>query len=280
MAAFEQLRAARLWVQRFAPWLLEVEKPPARKRRIARRPAPAVTKAARHAPPPAERTVPRKPPTAAPAQARSSLATAASLPNAPVGGLAALAERYQACLRCRRYRTRTMVVFGRGSEQADLLMLAAAPSAQADQSGELSVGAAGRLLERMVERGMELPIESVYLTTLVKCHGGEEARLLDDEVAACSELLRAQLACVRPRVLCVLGEAAAQALLQTAQPLEELRGQWHSYAGLPLRVSYHPGWLESLSPEEARPAKRKAWDDLKAVVQRVAATRGGTLLPW
>lgn len=264
--AFEQLRAARLWLQRYGRWLPELGKPPVRKRRAVPRrelPAKPAPPAPAPAPPVAALVVPEGP-----------------RPQVNAGGLPALIERYQACLRCRRYGTRTMVVFGRGAARADLMLLGAAPSAQADQTGALFAGPAGALLERMVERGMELPIESVYLTTLLKCFAGEQAPLQADEVAACSELLQAQLACVKPRVLCVLGLPAAQALLRTELPLEELRGRWHSYAGVPVRVSYDPGWLEGLPAREARPAKRAAWQDLKAVVQRIAALRGGSLLPW
>ncbi len=283
MGVFEQTRAARLWLERYGPWL-RVPPPPARRKRPpaalaparpeARRPAPEArgpgpdARAGRDAP----RPVPEAPATRAPT------AAARAAPSRARGPLDALQAEFEICLRCRRSRQRTMVVFGAGFRDADLMFVGIAPSAEDDLAGAPFTGEAGALLERMVEGGMELPFESVYRTTLLRCHAEGPAR--PDELEACRGLLDAELEAVRPRLLCLLGPAAANALLGGERELDAWRGRWHSHGDLPVRVTYDPAALLALGPREARAHKRAAWEDLKAVLGRLRERCGGHLLPW
>jgi uracil-DNA glycosylase family 4 len=60
-----------------------------------------------------------------------------------------------------------------------------------------------------------------------------------------------------PVVVLIMGRLAAQALLQTAEPLGKLRGQRHLVAGVPAFVTYEAAYLLRSLPDKAR-----AWDDL------------------
>jgi uracil-DNA glycosylase family 4 len=61
----------------------------------------------------------------------------------------------------------------------------------------------------------------------------------------------------KPDVLLIMGRLAAQALLQTGEPLGKLRGQTHQLAGVPAFVTYDAAYLLRSLPDKAR-----AWDDL------------------
>ncbi len=61
----------------------------------------------------------------------------------------------------------------------------------------------------------------------------------------------------KPDVLLIMGRLAAQALLQTSEPLGKLRGQTHQLAGVPAFVTYDAAYLLRSLPDKAR-----AWDDL------------------
>jgi uracil-DNA glycosylase family 4 len=73
----------------------------------------------------------------------------------------------------------------------------------------------------------------------------------------------------KPRVLLIMGRLAAQALLQSAEPLGKLRGQTHQLAGVPAFVTYDAAYLLRSLPDKAR-----AWDDL-CLAQQALGTGGG-----
>ena len=71
----------------------------------------------------------------------------------------------------------------------------------------------------------------------------------------------------KPDVLLIMGRLAAQALLQSAEPLGKLRGQTHQLAGVPAFVTYDAAYLLRSLPDKAR-----AWDDLCLAQQQAPGT--------
>lgn len=61
----------------------------------------------------------------------------------------------------------------------------------------------------------------------------------------------------QPKVIVVMGESEAQQLLKGNQPLEQMRGQPHSFEGVPIVVTYSPSHLLLNLADKA-----KAWEDL------------------
>jgi uracil-DNA glycosylase len=67
----------------------------------------------------------------------------------------------------------------------------------------------------------------------------------------------ASAADIEAKVIVALGETAAQALLNTQESIEQLRGKTHLLHNIPLIVTYHPAdCLQDLQN------KAKTWDDL------------------
>jgi DNA polymerase len=66
-------------------------------------------------------------------------------------------------------------------------------------------------------------------------------------------------------VILALGRHAAQTLLRTNETIGKLRGRWHSYQGIPLRVTYHPAYLLRTPGD-----KKKTWEDVKEVLKLLA----------
>ena len=65
--------------------------------------------------------------------------------------LSTLREKCLACTRCPLAATRQKVVFGVGQEDAKILFVGEGPGANEDATGEPFVGAAGNLLDRMLD---------------------------------------------------------------------------------------------------------------------------------
>lgn len=170
-----------------------------------------------------------------------------------------LAEAVHDCRKCRLHQGRTQVVFGTGNPDADLVFVGEAPGEDEDRQGEPFVGPAGQLLTRIIE-AMGLRREQVYMLNVIKCRPPNNRNPRPDEVAACRPILQAQLACLRPRVICALGAFAAQTLLQTEEQISRLRGRFHMLGDIKVMPTYHPAYLLR-NPQ----AKRAVWDDMQRI---------------
>lgn len=174
-----------------------------------------------------------------------------------------LKESVAGCVKCGLCHGRTKTVFGVGDEKAKWLFIGEGPGRNEDQTGEPFVGPAGKLLDNMlraigVKRG-----ENAYIANIVKCRPtdetGRDRPPTAEEAGACMPYLERQIALIQPTVLVALGKTAALSLLglDPDTPVSKLRGTVHTYAGLPLVVTYHPAYLLRSLGE-----KRKTWADL------------------
>jgi len=133
-----------------------------------------------------------------------------------------------------------------------LLIETPADSAAADPFA----GDTGKLLDNMLRaaglpnsaRAAWVPVQR--LATAAGPDSGEPGLAL---AVSLNTLVQAE----KPDVLLIMGRLAAQALLQTAEPLGKLRGQKHQLAGVPAFVTYDAAYLLRSLPDKAR-----AWDDL------------------
>lgn len=168
------------------------------------------------------------------------------------------------CTLCGLCEGRTQTVFGVGDPQARILFIGEGPGRDEDLAGEPFVGRAGKLLNDIIA-AMGLEREQVYIANIVKCRPPENRNPTVEEIAACMPYLRRQVDIIKPEVICALGAVAAKALLSSESSVGRLRGEFHDYAGIPVRVTYHPAYLLR-SPHE----KRKTWEDIKAVMARLS----------
>ena len=176
--------------------------------------------------------------------------------------LAALAETVRACEKCALCKTRTQTVFSDGSPYAGLVFVGEAPGADEDRQGKPFVGRAGQLLTDIIVKGMKLQRGDVYICNVLKCRPPENRNPLPAEVEQCEPYLLRQLDLIQPKVICALGTYAAQTLLRTLESVGKLRGRWHRYHGIPLRVTYHPAYLLR-NPAD----KSKTWQDIQEVMK-------------
>ena len=178
------------------------------------------------------------------------------------GPLDALAQTIATCTKCGLSKTRTQTVFGAGNPAADLVFVGEAPGYNEDQQGIPFVGRAGQLLTDIIEKGMKLKRSDVFICNVLKCRPPDNRDPRPDEVEQCEPHLVRQLELLQPKVICALGAHAAHTLLKTKESTGRLRGKWHFYHGIPLRVTYHPAYLLR-SPGE----KAKTWDDVQHIMR-------------
>lgn len=178
-----------------------------------------------------------------------------------VAALAEVQREVAVCTRCEELaRTRTQTVFGVGNPYARLVFIGEAPGFEEDRQGEPFVGAAGQLLDRILQ-ACTLRREDVYICNILRCRPPNNRNPLPAEAAACREYLDRQLAIIRPEFICCLGAVAAQSLLGTTASIGRLRGRFHDYNGIKVLCTYHPAYLLR-TPS----AKRRTWEDMQLLM--------------
>jgi uracil-DNA glycosylase family 4 len=178
-----------------------------------------------------------------------------------------LRARVLPCTSCQLSEGRTNTVFGAGNPDADVVFIGEAPGEEEDKQGEPFVGRSGQLLTKILE-AIGYPRDEVFICNILKCRPPGNRDPLPEEVTACEPHLKAQLAILRPRVICCLGRVAAQTLLGTDASLTKLRGAVHFYAGIPVMATYHPAALLR-NPDW----KRDTWNDVRKLRALVDALR-------
>lgn len=180
------------------------------------------------------------------------------------GALDALRQEVAGCRKCALAGTRLNVVFGSGNPRAKLMFIGEAPGGDEDKQGMPFVGRAGQLLTKIIE-AMGLRREDVYIANILKCRPPDNSAPLPDEIAACSDNVRRQVALIRPKVICTLGKFESQTLLNTETPISALRGNFYGYEGIKVMPTFHPAYLLRNPPD-----KKLVWSDMKKVMKELS----------
>jgi len=179
--------------------------------------------------------------------------------------LKGIREELGDCKRCKLSQGRTQIVFGDGSPRAALMFIGEGPGEEEDLQGLPFVGAAGQLLNRLLDK-MGLRREEVYIANVVKSRPPGNRNPEPDEIEACLPFLKMQIAAIRPRVIVTLGKIATQALLGIQAPITQIRGQWQKYDKIKVMPTFHPSYLLRFPRE-----RHKTWEDMQQVMEYLAA---------
>lgn len=170
------------------------------------------------------------------------------------------------CQRCSLAETRHNVVFGVGTQDAEVMFIGEGPGEQEDLQGEPFVGRAGRLLDDMLSM-IGLDRSRVYIANIVKCRPPKNRDPLPAEQDACIGWLEAQLALIKPRLIVCLGRIAAMRFIRPDFKITKEHGQWFPKDGWEITAHYHPSAL--LRDPGKRP---DAFVDLKNLQAKIQAT--------
>jgi uracil-DNA glycosylase family protein len=144
--------------------------------------------------------------------------------------LEVLRQAAAGCRGCHLYEKATQTVFGRGPNDARLMLVGEQPGDVEDREGRPFVGPAGHLLARALDdAGVDR--STVWVTNAVKhfrftVRGRRRIHATPDtyEVSACKPWLDAELALLRPEVVVLLGATAAKAVFGPSFRVTQSRG--------------------------------------------------------
>lgn len=226
-------------------------------------PAPVPRQLSEHAVP-AFRPAPASPP--APARPSGSMDQAAILSAREAARAARDLAELRAALQ--RFdgvslsRTATNLVFADGNPEARVMLVGEAPGADEDRMGLPFVGVSGQLLDRMMAT-IGLDRTSFYITNVCFWRPPGNRKPTDLELAAQKPFVERHIELIGPRVLVLVGAAAAQGLLGTTEGITRLRGRWFEYRlaesgdTIPALPIFHPAYLLRQPAQ-----KRETWRDL------------------
>ena len=191
-------------------------------------------------------------------------AAAAEAAAGAAGDLAGLRAAMAAFEGCELKRGARNLVFSDGDPAARVMIVGEAPGRDEDLQGKPFVGRAGQLLDRMFAAiGLSRAGGSLYLTNVLPWRPPQNREPTADEIAMLRPFLARHVALADPRILVVVGNISAQALLGRRGILK-LRGQWTDALGRPTLPMTHPAYLLRQPL-----AKRDAWADLLSLKARL-----------
>jgi uracil-DNA glycosylase len=198
---------------------------------------------------------------------------AAVLPDAALMGartaasaaqsLAELADTLAHFDGCSLKATAKNLCFYRGATKSRLMLIGEAPGRDEDLEGRPFVGRAGQLLDKMLA-AIGLSEADVHITNIVYWRPPGNRTPTPQEAQVCRPFLERQIELVAPKVVALLGGAAAKHVLDVAEGIMRIRGKQrpivigaHAATGI---ATLHPAYLLRTPA-----AKRLAWRDLLAI---------------
>jgi uracil-DNA glycosylase family 4 len=173
-----------------------------------------------------------------------------------------LSARVAQCVRCAELAsTRTKTVFGVGNPEAKIMFVGEAPGADEDRQGEPFVGAAGQLLNRILEAS-QLKRSDIYICNILRCRPPGNRNPAPEEASNCREYLDGQIEIVDPDYIVCLGSIAAKSLLGSMDSIGKLRGRFFNLGRAKVLCTYHPAYLLR-NPA----AKKEVWADMKLLMK-------------
>ncbi len=155
-----------------------------------------------------------------------------------------IAAEVAVCKRCPLHVGRTNAVPGEGHADTEVVFVGEGPGYNEDQQGRPFVGAAGGLLNELLQ-AIGWRREEVFITNVVKCRPPGNRDPEPAEIAACAPYLRRQLEALDPALIVTLGRHSLQTFMPgarisaahgTEQPVDPATGAHAATA----YAMYHP----------------------------------------
>ncbi len=169
------------------------------------------------------------------------------------------------CKKCALHKNRTNVVFGSGNDKAVVIFIGEAPGYYEDLKGKPFVGAAGKLLTKLL-KSVDLSREQVYIANVIKCRPPNNRDPLSGEIDICKKYLYAQIDFINPQIICTLGNLATKLILKKNVGITSVRGKLFRVGGRLVLPIYHPA--AALYTPSYLPSLEKDFVTMKKVLDK------------
>jgi uracil-DNA glycosylase family 4 len=156
--------------------------------------------------------------------------------------LATIAKQVAQCTRCDLYKRANKAVPGEGNPEAEVFFIGEGPGYHEDIQGRPFVGAAGKLLDRLLQ-SIKLKRSDIFIGNVIKHRPPGNRDPLPNETEACRPFLDKQIQIIAPKMVVTLGRFSLNKFLPD-EKISQIHGQARyvdfldkRYIILPL---YHP----------------------------------------
>lgn len=162
-------------------------------------------------------------------------------------------------------------LFATGNQSASWMIVGQSPDSNESSTNQPYPFDAGELLNNMLRAvGLQQPREEAYLLNVVHAPVKTTPAMEEEANKALNQQLITLIEQVNPKMLLLVGQLAAQNLLQTKEPLARIRAKQFQGdeivclpgSDIPVVTTYYPSYLLN-KPQD----KRKAWEDLKLAMR-------------
>ena len=144
------------------------------------------------------------------------------------------------CQKCELCQTRTNVVVGVGTPDAEVMFIGEGPGENEDLQGEPFVGRAGKLLDKMLIAVDLDRNKNIYIANIVKCRPPKNRDPKPEEQEMCIDWLRKQVKLIRPKIIVCLGRIAAARIIKPDIKITKEHGQFIEKNGVLMMAMLHP----------------------------------------
>jgi uracil-DNA glycosylase len=155
-----------------------------------------------------------------------------------------LYEPYKKCISCPLgFLGRQTVVFGAGNPDAQFMIIGEAPGKDEDEQGIPFVGRSGKFLTKILT-SIGIDRKDIFITNSVKCRPPENRKPKTIESKTCKDILLInQINIIQPKVICTLGSASIEALLEKPIKISEIHGKQLLFNSIIIIPTYHPAYV-------------------------------------
>lgn len=154
-----------------------------------------------------------------------------------------------ACFKCPlasfRLENNYFPVIGQGSHTAKIVFIGEAPGLSEAKTGVPFCGAAGRVLNELLE-SIGIKREDVYICNILKDRPPNNRDPQEEEIKACLPYLKKQVEIIEPKVICTLGRYSMKVIMEEfgliskLDSISKIHGQVFKTGSLKIIPLYHP----------------------------------------
>jgi DNA polymerase len=152
--------------------------------------------------------------------------------------LKAIEAEVAECSDCILHMSRKLSVPGEGPADSQIMFIGEGPGFHENEQGRPFVGAAGKLLESLLESA-GLSRDQVFICNVVKCRPPGNRDPQPEEMEACSKYLERQIRAINPKVIVTLGRFSMARYFPKAR-ISAIHGQAKTIDGRLVIPFYHP----------------------------------------
>ncbi len=173
------------------------------------------------------------------------------------------------CTLCQLSRDPLGRVLGKGKAECRLMVIGDRSSQSGDFFSETLFGKEEDFMLWKMMAAIELQPDQLYVTNSLKCCPRDTGEIDEKCEESCFSYLAREIASVKPRIICAMGEMSVRVLMGKKEPLSRLRGRFGNYrypSGQTVMVmpTFHPRFLLQ-HPE----MKKATWNDLLLIKRRI-----------